>query len=422
MKWLFWTPCWISSASRSSVASHLLPYLLPRNIECFTDLPFGIVTLPRAHERQALIRQKLQGCDIILYQAGYNGSNMEEVAEFVPVSHLIQGLKDAGTANFDAITTPKQVGRTRREALISYIRTLSHGDKSYLWDWANYNELIATGHGHSISTSLKEQALYMATQLLLIKLRTIAQEIDAPCILTLEDDVVLRPARLHARTLRGLCEAQQKEAETWQLFWRWLIHNRYTKLAESNQDLYVKDLALEHSQYWGTCLVMWNTHALDKIIVDLAYDEDDISNKTITLDCHGEYGCVTDMWAGHNHSVHIPITPYATPPLLDLSFLRKIDLATTQTSARAQWAAYYAFETTSLGTVFIAVNESTHLRSEHGRTLALEQYRMSSKKFMTALGTKLGLEGITFMNATAKTPANISQTLTPTEALGVVVL
>lgn len=369
---------------------YLGAYLYPRDdIRCFTDLPFGIINLPKSYERRALQRYRLRACDSWLIQRARNGWVKEELQEFLPVSLVeiaVERAKEKGSGKelpkLESINSiPK--GRHTREELIDLISHMTKEQTDAL-----HGELDnVVGQWHRGGSS--ELALYFSSYLLMYKLMRLSQTLPAaaaPCIITLEDDAVTALSLLHPQTLRDLC-VSSLSVDVWQLMWYHFQYD-YRDAAHKYRHAYdIDGIKADYDAVYFACHgMMWRVAGLPKQLDVIAFDDEEFK-KGPWLNCT-RYRCVTDHLDTKITNVKVPMTPWVGNPIMDHSTgLHHDQFLNHQFSVRAISATAYASEYHQFGAAAAAIkywdDPLTDIRrSRLNRAEAFGEFRRNPAKVM----------------------------------------
>lgn len=328
------------------------PFLYYRDdIKCFTDLPFGVINLPRSFERRALQRYRLRACDHYLLQRARDGRVLEDELEFLPVALIemalgrvriaLRGYTPRKVEQIKELPKPKQT----RESLLSQIDALGPAQKTEL---KSQIDLIVKQWRRGRSGEL---ALFFSTYLLMYKLHKLSERVPpaaSPCLITLEDDAVVALSFLHSQTLRDLCLSSMN-TDAWQLMW-YRHHYDYRDVAQRHRQAYNLDGIADYDKhYFTTHGVMWRTanmtHQLDVITLD-----HNGSEVRPWLNCTRKK-CVTDAFDTVVTNIKVPVTPWIGNPVLDHSTgLHSDQFLNHRFSVKAISATMYSFEWYQFGT------------------------------------------------------------------------
>eukprot|EP01056_Protomagalhaensia_sp_Gyna25_P005403 Protomagalhaensia_sp_Gyna_25__5402@NODE_6_length_9172_cov_212_725172_g5_i0_p3_GENE_NODE_6_length_9172_cov_212_725172_g5_i0NODE_6_length_9172_cov_212_725172_g5_i0_p3_ORF_typecomplete_len460_score39_99_NODE_6_length_9172_cov_212_725172_g5_i071148493 len=374
----------------TSTAARVVPWLHHRTpYPCPTNLLFGVIAMPSAIERWTLAYHRLRNCPVVLMQETYNGTDMMDLADFLPLDEL-----ETIMGRLDTLPPPSSTV-ARRHQLKSILVGASRSKRErYLYHTRRL--LYRKGQGTE-----GELALFAATQLLLWKLQQIRMESPqyaSPCIITFEDDPVPQIAHLHPQSLDALCLGG--DADAWQLFWHRTRLLKYTRLARQNPVEYNSDGVVMRRRYWGSVAMMWNASSLDTTrLNEMGFDADDPAHPFLRCT---RSSCIADHFAVR---LAVPVTPFVSTNVISTSLLHRSKAEEQFVALRAHWSAYYLYETQSLGAVAGYAKEPTLLAEEPERSMALRTFQSEGfKSLARAISAPLGLVSFASFNATSRKP------------------
>eukprot|EP01057_Protomagalhaensia_wolfi_P003667 Protomagalhaensia_wolfi_Nauph_80__3666@NODE_36_length_4469_cov_116_886230_g28_i0_p1_GENE_NODE_36_length_4469_cov_116_886230_g28_i0NODE_36_length_4469_cov_116_886230_g28_i0_p1_ORF_typecomplete_len401_score35_66_NODE_36_length_4469_cov_116_886230_g28_i032064408 len=369
-------------------AAKVIPWLHNRTpYPCPTRLLFGIIAMPAASERWSLAYHRLRNCPVVLMQETYNGTNMMDLADFLPLDQLETIMGRLSTL------PPPSTTVTRRNQLKSMLAGASRLTREW---YLYYTRELLYGKGQGTEGEL---ALYAATQLLLWKLqqiRTRFPEYESPCIITFEDDSLPQIAHLHPQAIEDLCLSE--DADAWQLFWHKTRSLRYTRLAKQNPVKYNSDGAVTKRRFWGSVAMMWNATTVNTARLDeMEFDTDDPSHPFLRC---ARNKCIADHFFLR---MAVPVTPFISTSVISTSLLHRSNAEEQFVALRTHWGAYYLYETQSFGAVAGYTKDPLLLAEGTERTTALRAFQSEGFKTLAqVMGAPLGLVSFTALNATSR--------------------